>query len=305
MRVPAETGGEGSTMDNVEDGADGGRPMSGATRGVARTADGIDLHYTLRGETGADASGRPRVALIHSLALNEGVWEPVAERLVARADVLTYDCRGHGASTPAPGPYSLALFADDLAAVLDAVGWPTAAVAGASMGGMVAQAFATSRPERVTALGLVDTTAWYGADAARSWEERAIQAADKGFDALIDFQLSRWFSDEFRAEQPDLVARFTRDYVANDLGCFQASCRMLGAFDLREAVVRLTMPTAVIVGEQDFATPPEMARDLHQRIDGSSLHILPNTRHLSPLERPAESLGILGDLLDRTAVARG
>jgi 3-oxoadipate enol-lactonase len=269
---------------------------STSASGLARTRDGVALRYTLRADPGA-AGRRPRLALIHSLALDQGVWEPVAERLAGRADILTYDCRGHGQSGRAPGPYRLAQFADDLADLLDTLDWSTVAVAGASMGGSVAQAFATAYPERVQALGLVDTTAWYGPDAPQRWAERAEQARSRGLASLVDFQVTRWFSDDFRARHPEVVERCTRIFVANDLDCYAATCHMLGAFDVRQAVAHLRVPTAVIVGEEDYATPVDMARALHAAIAGSSLHVLPATRHLSPLEQPDTIARLLAELL--------
>lgn len=110
-----------------------------------------------------------RAVLIHSLAMDREFWRPVAEKLDAA--VVLYDCRGHGISEKAGMPYSVEQFADDLAGLVDAVGWNSALVAGASMGGCVALAFAAKYPQRASALGLVDTTAWYGAEAPRQWEE--------------------------------------------------------------------------------------------------------------------------------------
>jgi 3-oxoadipate enol-lactonase len=269
---------------------------AGPTSGVVRTDDGVELHYTLRG---VDAPGADRFVLVHSLALDRDVWTPVAERLAARARVATYDCRGHGESTRAPGPYSVELFARDLGAVLDALGWPSAIVAGASMGGSVAQAFAASAPHRVEALGLADTTAWYGPEAEKNWDTRARHAEETGLATLVDFQLSRWFADAFRQSQTDLMDRLKTVFLANDVRCYAASCRMLGTFDLREAVTGLRVPTAVIVGDEDYATPPEMARWLQSAIPGATLDILPATRHLSPLERADAVAGIIGRLADR------
>src|SRR5437762_476331 len=95
----------------------------------AATRDGTRIGYTLIG----DAKAGKRAALIHSVAMDRQFWQPVAERLVAAgASVLTYDCRGHGTSDKPGGPYTVELFADDLADVLDHVGWPSALVAGAS-----------------------------------------------------------------------------------------------------------------------------------------------------------------------------
>jgi 3-oxoadipate enol-lactonase len=238
------------------------------------------------------------VALVHSLALDRKVWEPVAERLSDAAQVLIYDCRGHGASDRPPGPYSLDLFADDLAALLDAVGWRSAVVGGASMGGNVALAFAVRHADRVEGLALVDTTAWYGPDAPRAWAERARQAEEGGLPLLVDFQLARWFGDGFRQQRPDVVQQLAQVFVQNDVSCYVAACNMLGAFDLREPIRGIRAPTAVIVGEEDYATPVTMARQLHEAILGSSLDILPATRHLSPLERPVEIAAILRRLLE-------
>ena len=274
---------------------------AGPVSGVARVADGVDLAYTLHGD---ESAGARRFVLIHSLALNREVWAPVAERLAARARVLTYDCRGHGASTRAPGPYSVELFAADLAALLDAIGWRSAIVAGASMGGSIAQAFAVAYPDRVEALGLVDTTAWYGAEAPQQWQARARKAEEAGLASLLDFQVTRWFGDQFRSEHPELLRRLREVFVANEVGCYVATCGMMGAFDLREGIAGLRLQTAVIVGEEDYATPPDMARVIHAAIPGASLDVLPATRHLSPLERPDEIATLLIRLADRASGIR-
>ena len=126
-------------------------------------SDGSVLAYTLRSSQQPNAS---RLVLIHSLALDRSVWDGVVGQLEGEADVLTYDCRGHGQSDRRAITYTAELFAKDLAELLDHVGWTSATVAGCSMGGCVALAFAGLFPHRVTALGLIDTTAWYGADAA-------------------------------------------------------------------------------------------------------------------------------------------
>src|SRR5258706_12720188 len=85
--------------------------------------------------------GAPRVVLIHSLALDRSIWDGVASRLAGDAEVLTYDCRGHGRSSRRAISFTPELFARDLAELLDHVRWPSALVAGCSMGGCVAQAF--------------------------------------------------------------------------------------------------------------------------------------------------------------------
>lgn len=259
-------------------------------------ADQASLHYTLH-STGR--AGMPNLVLIHSLGMSGVVWDAVVERLVERANVLTYDCRGHGESTKSPGPYRLEGFARDLAALLDHVGWPNADVAGGSLGGSVALQFAALFPARVKTLGLIDTTAWYGAEAAEKWEWRAKEAEEKGLPALIDFQQTRWFSDAFREQHPDAVALCRKVFLANETACFAATCRMLGAFDLRPQLAGFRMPVAIAVGEEDFATPPEMARQLESGIAGATLRILPKARHLTFVEQPEAIAEMLSTLMAR------
>ena len=224
--------------------------------------------------------------LIHSLAMDREFWRPVAERMDCA--VLLYDCTGHGESAKPAGPYSVEGFAEDLAALLDHVGWQRALVAGASMGGCVALAFAAKYPARASGLGLVDTTAWYGAEAPRQWEERAQKALAGGLEALVDFQLTRWFSDAFRGKHPEVVSQCVATFLRNDVNAYAASCRMLGAADLRQSLARIRVPTAVLVGEEDYATPLAMAKALHEGIAGSTLTVLKSARHLTPLERPEQ-----------------
>jgi 3-oxoadipate enol-lactonase len=156
------------------------------------------------------------------------------------------------------------------------------------MGGCVALAFCQRHEAQVASLGLVDTTAWYGAQAPVQWEERAQKALQGGLRALVDFQVTRWFSDEFRTAQPEAVAESVATFLRNDPQAYAASCRMLGAADLRPALAQIRVPTAVVVGEQDYATPVGMAESLHSNIEGSTLTVLHNARHLTPLEKPGE-----------------
>jgi 3-oxoadipate enol-lactonase len=243
--------------------------------------DGTRLAYRL-----TKGNGSGRVVLIHSLAMDGSFWDRVAPLLKDHADVLVYDCRGHGQSDRPEGPYTVALFADDLADLLDRLGWRSAAVCGASMGGTVAIAFAAAYPDRVEALGLFDTTCWYGPEAPAQWAERAQKALDEGMNALVQFQKTRWFSDSFRDQHPDIVDRAVEVFLANDVRCYAETCRMLGAADKRDALKNFRMPCAILVGAEDYATPVEMARVLEAGIAGATLEVIENVRHLTPLEVP-------------------
>ena len=98
--------------------------------GSFKTSDGCVIEYTRHVAPCAHA---PRVALIHSLALDRSFWNGVVAELNAHAELLTYDCRGHGRSGRQATKFTAALFAQDLAELLDHVGWPEATIAGCSM----------------------------------------------------------------------------------------------------------------------------------------------------------------------------
>jgi 3-oxoadipate enol-lactonase len=264
-------------------------------QGVFQTSDDCPIAYTLRA---ARNPGLPRIVLIHSVAMDASIWDGVVSRLAVHADILTYDCRGHGHSGKCDQGFTMARFARDLMELLDHVGWQSAVAAGCSMGGCVAQALAGLYHSRVNALGLIDTTAWYDEDAAAFWRDRANAVRSKGLVGLVEFQLPRWFSDEFRKAHPELVKTATEVFLRNDLDCYAASCIMLGEADLRAYLKKLSVPAAVIVGEQDNATPVADAQYLHGAIPNSTLTIIPGARHLTPIECPEEIaiqlIGLLG-----------
>ena len=263
--------------------------------------DGATLAYTLRA---APTAGAPRLVLIHSLALDRSVWDATVQLLGSEAEILTYDCRGHGRSDRRAGPFTVELFARDLAELLDHVGWQHATLAGCSMGGCVALAFAGMYPARAEALGLIDTTAWYGPDAPDKFKERADAARAKGMVALFGFQSTRWFSDDFRARRPEVLQQALAVFVAMDLDCYAATCALLGEVDVRAHLSTFRMPVAIVVGEEDYATPVTMARQLHDAIPQSTLTVLPRGRHLTPIERPDAIAAELRSLLGRPRTRR-
>lgn len=249
------------------------------------TRDKTRITYAVHGNPGA----AKRAVLIHSLAMDHNYWTPVAKLLVAQGFcAVALDCRGHGDSDKPHGPYSVGLFANDVADLIDHLGWDKAIVAGSSMGGSVALALAVDHPGKVSGLALIDTTSCYGEDAPKAWEQRAQTAAEKGLASLIDFQLTRWFGEDFKARNQDVVKSCVDTFLKNDVTAYGETCRMLGQCDLRDRLSTIRVPTRVFVGEEDYATPPAMAEVLHKGIAGATLRIMPKARHLTPLEVPTD-----------------
>lgn len=251
-------------------------------RGQAETRDGITIAY----ERWHAPHPHARVALLHPLALDSTFWRPVAARMNGAAEIIALDCRGHGSSDKPEGPYSVEQFAADLADVMDEIGWETAIVGGASLGGCMALAFAAAHGNRLDALALMDTTAWFGPGAAEAWAIRADKAIASGMRSLVDFHRLRWFSDAFIRSNPETVDTVMGVFAANDVDAYREACLMLGNCDLRAILEDFEVPVSIIVGREDFATPIAMAAALRDGIPGATLEIIEGARHLAALEAP-------------------
>jgi len=258
-------------------------------------SDGTRLAYRLR----QAAPEAPVIALVHSLGMDHRFWDPVALSLGSRATLLTIDARGHGRSGLGQTPVTAQRMADDLAEVLDHLGVSSAIVGGASMGGCIALQFAGSHPQRTLGLALMNTTAWYGPTAPKDWEDRALNAQAKGLASMVDFQKTRWFSDSFRANHPQIVQATIDTFVANDLQGYMAACRMLGGFDSRPVLTKVRIPSLLLVGEEDYATPVAMTQAMHEGIAGSRMEVILGARHLTPLEVPDRVGAALIDLCSK------
>jgi 3-oxoadipate enol-lactonase len=123
---------------------------------------------------------------------------------------------------------------------------------------------------------------------------------------MIDFQTSRWFSDEFREREPDIVQATARVFEANDPDCYAASCRLLGSADLRPLLGDIPGPSAVVCGAFDYATPVEMSQELASGLGCGDPIILDQARHLTPLERPDDIAQIVASTANKaTATTAG
>ena len=237
-------------------------------------------------------SGRPLV-LLHAFPLDHDMWRRQAE-LDESLRLIVPDLRGFGGSGSVPD--SIAGFADDVAAVLDALHLERPAViCGISMGGYVAQHVAARHPDRVAALLLVDTR--LEADTPEARTNRVDLAGKVGrlgqsilADAMIPRLLAHPRTDDDaaiarRAENDTLLrAMIERQRVPT----IQAALAALGDRpDMTEAMRRVTVPTLLVVGAEDQITPPACLEGAEAIIPNAKLLIVPAAGHLVPLEAPA------------------
>jgi pimeloyl-ACP methyl ester carboxylesterase len=251
-------------------------------------ANGIALRFQVEG------NGVPLV-LVHGVGNRLDAWDGVAARLSDRFRLVRYDLRGHGESDKPPGPYRIEDFAEDLRGLIDGLGLERVHLAGFSLGGLVAQAFALSYPKRLNRLALISTVAGRTeAESARVLERLSL--VDGGIPGdHFRRSLDRWFTDEFRQAHPELIEQYAQRNQANDPASYAAAYRVLATTDLADRLPEITAPTLVMTGEHDQGSNPRMARLMHERIAGSQLHILPRLRHSILIEAPDQVSAILGD----------
>jgi 3-oxoadipate enol-lactonase len=231
-------------------------------------------------------NGPRNIVCLHPLASAGVFWDPIATALAADATVLAPDARGHGASAWDGSGFTIEDMADDTADLIQrAVGEPVGVV-GMSMGGCIAMALAIRHPDLVDRLVLADTTSSYGPDRVEKWAQRSRNARTKRRIDQVDFQLERWFSDSFRAEHRDGAQRIVDIFLATNSEAHAAACTALGAFDCTAELRKITVPTLIVVGELDQATPPSMADTIHRGIAGSTLHVIEGAKHMSLIEDP-------------------
>jgi 3-oxoadipate enol-lactonase len=234
----------------------------------------------------------PPVVLIHGLGLDHRMWERQIPALAAAGHrVITCDLPGHGGGgrpTRAGSAYTTEELAASLVEALEESGVEPATLVGFSLGGGIALQVALDRPERVSALALVDTTAWPGPDAVARFAGRAAAVEAEGVGVLVHPAIERWFTPEFAAAQGEIVRRYAAWIGENDAIGYAAACRSLAALDLRARLGEIRCPTLVVVGDRDEATPVSMAEALAAGIAGATLRVVGPAGHLVTEERWAE-----------------
>lgn len=226
----------------------------------------------------------PPLVLLHSLGSDRSMWQPQVDALRSTHRVVRVETRGHGAAPSPPGPYTLDDLGGDVLDVADALGLDTFHLAGVSLGGLVALWVAVHHGGRLRSLTAANTAARVGT--REGWEDRIAQVDAVGRAGIRDAVLDRFFAPGFAQRDPTTYAGAQAAFTAGDDAGYAACCAALAAADLRGEVGDIRVPTLVVAGGRDVATPPEQAEALRDAIPGAELVVLDGAAHLSNLERP-------------------
>jgi len=238
----------------------------------------------------ASGEGSP-LLLLHSVGLDSGAWDPIIEPLARAHRVVCIDLRGHGASEAPPGPYTLEELAKDVLEVADACALDRFAIAGVSLGGLIALWIAVHTPSRLSSMIVSNSAARIGS--VESWEERMRVVRERGMAGLAEVVVPRILPAQATAIRGLVAERLARTSAIGYLGC----CAALRDADLRSAVPKIRTPALFVAGEVDLATPPEQQRWLHEQVPGSAYEELPGVGHLANLEAPAHFARLVLDFI--------
>ena len=255
--------------------------------------NGVVLHHEIRGKS----DGRVLV-FSNSLGTDFRIWDKVVETLGTDYRIILYDKRGHGLSEATPAPYAMTDHVGDLAALLDHLGVEDAAVVGLSVGGLIAQGLAATRPDLVSALVLCDTAHKIGTE--EMWNARIDTVSTKGIAAMSDAILERWFTPAYRSTDNADFVGYTAMLTRTTVDGYAGTCAALRDADLTESTRALKLPVLCIVGDQDGSTPPDLVRSTADLIDGARFEIIAGAGHIPCVEKPAETARLIGDFLQST-----
>jgi pimeloyl-ACP methyl ester carboxylesterase len=241
------------------------------------------------------------VVLIHGLGLNFNMWQWQVDDLASRYRVIRYDLPGHGQTPPPSDGFTMQVMMDQLVELLDEADVESCALAGFSLGGLIAQWFALNHGDRLDSLAILHA-AHNRTDAMRAAiMQRVRQAEKEGPAATVNDALARWFSESFAKSRPDVLAQVKEWVTANDPEVYPGAYRLLADGDagIEEDIRHIQCPTLVMTGEEDYGNSPQMAEAMAALIPNAECVVLPGLRHMAMAEDPALVNAQLLSFLDK------
>lgn len=251
----------------------------------------IVVHYDLQW----NGNDKPVLVFINSLGTDFRIWDEVRARLGNDISTLVYDKRGHGLSGIGTTPYTIALLAQDLIALLDTLSIHKAVICGLSVGGLIAQGVCAARADLVTGLILSNTAHKIGT--AEMWNARIDAIAQNGLAGILDATMPRWFTAAYRTLDNAAYHAYCNMFTRQPLEGYAATCAALRDADFTAAAGKISVPVRCIVGDQDGSTPPALVKELASLIPGATFSQIANSGHIPCVEQPDAYTALLRDFL--------
>ncbi len=257
-------------------------------------ANGIEMHYELAGQGNC-------LVMIHGYTDNLNLWYNQVPALSERFCVLTYDVRGFGKTEVTEADYSMGLFAEDLRALLEALGIESACVLGYSMGGRIALEFALAHPDMT--VGLILANSGIGETPSREMQERRQMMAgllqEGDIEVISELMTEASFSPGLKERNPEAYAKYKSIKMQNDPSEYLAIMQaIVGAIDSPVDFGSVRCPTLIIAGDRDGFMDVKVGEAMKEAIPDAEMHVL-STGHAAMIEEPETYNRIVLDFLDR------
>ncbi len=231
----------------------------------------------------AEGDGPP-LFLIHGIGASRHSWDGLVAQLKDSYRCISYDLRGHGKSpVPAP-PYSLDDLVEDLEALRAELGIGKAHIAGHSLGGMIGPAYARKYPRHVLSLGLYSTAAFRSEDDSAKVKGVVAAMRAKGIAPVLEALKDRWFTPEFAARRPEVIARRMQQVTDTNKEVFLSVFDIYAETEMAPWLHEIKHPCLVLTGENDGGCNPRLNGQIAAALPNSELVILPGLRHAILLE---------------------
>jgi len=253
-------------------------------------SEGVRIFCRLEG-----SAEKPLLVLVHSLGVDHGLWDPEMPALLRYFQVLRLDLRGHGASDAPPGDYTIEQLGRDVIAAVDSTRRELFAYCGLSLGGMIGQWLGVNHSQRITHLVLANTSPRVGAPELFDARRKAV--LEGGMAAVENAVMERYFSPRILASSnPQVATTRTALLAASPVG-YAGCCAAIRDMDQRPSLGRISVPTLVIGGTLDAATPWEGHGDLLTASISGARSVVLEAAHLSNVELPSAFTNALFDFL--------
>ena len=249
--------------------------------------DGVALRYELSGKGGRT------LVLVHEMGGSLESWDEVVPRFTESRRVLRYDTRGAGLSQKVRGELGLDTMADDIAALLDALGIAgKVALAGIAVGGAIALHFAARFPERTSAVMVGSPATGIAPDRRAAALERLVKIEAGGMAVAVESAMLNGYAPELRGDVKRFE-RFQARWLGNDPASYATIWRMLAGADMQDELTRLRCPVLVIGGSLDRVRPPALAQEVVNTIPGAR-YVEVRTGHYMAVQTP----DLISDCID-------
>jgi len=243
----------------------------------------IQIYYELHGPENADV-----IVLSNGIFMSTASWGYQVAAFKKHFRVLLYDCRGMWQSDHPAGPYSMEQHADDLAALLTALGIEKAHIGGISYGGEISMVFALKYPQLARSLIISSSVSQIDPMLqvmGKSWMS-ALRNNDP--DTLFEVTFPANFSEPWIAANPGVQEPTRRKYHDMDLKAAEELMLAFSKVDFTAELKKITVPTLVLVGELDILKSRKYAEIITHEIHGSELVVIPHGGHAICMEKPGE-----------------